>query len=212
MLFGMVTRHLHRLPDLLHAAVPRPRLRRHRPRLGTDLQPRLPADLGHDEGRDLPRRAAVHLHGLHDRAGRLDGAAVRGAAQPAGAGARLALPGGHPDRDDLRHGDRHRRRGGDRARHHGRADDDQGRLRRAAVGGRDRGRRHARHPDSAQRHAGGDGADHGRAGEPALFGRLRPRLPARRHATSSTRWSAASSIRSSARRCRWRSARKPTMR
>ena len=46
------------------------------------------------------------------------------------AGARLAVPGGHPDRDGLRDGDRHRRRRGDGARHHGRADHDQDRLRR----------------------------------------------------------------------------------
>ena len=107
------------------------------------------------------------------------GAAVRGAAQPAGAGARLALSGGHPHRDDLRHGDRHRRRRRDGARHHGRTDDDQDRLRRAAVGGRHRRRRHARHSDSAQRDAGGDGPDHGRTRQPALFGGVRPRLPAR---------------------------------
>ena len=57
-------------------------------------------------------------------------------------------------------------------------DHDQDRLRRPAVGRRDRRRRHARHPDPAQRHAGGDGPDHRRSGEPALLGRVRPGLPA----------------------------------
>ncbi len=148
--------------------------------MGADVQSGLSADLGHDEGRDLSCRAAVHLHGLHDRAGRPHGAAVRGPAQPSRAGARLALSGGHPDGDDLRHGDRHRRRRRDRARHHGRADDDQDGLRRPTVGGCHRRRRYARHSDPAQRHAGGDGPGHGRARQPALFGSVRSRLPARR--------------------------------
>ena len=60
------------------------------------------------------------------------------------------------------------------------ADDDQDRLRRAAVGRRDRRRRHARHSGPAQRHAGGDGPGHGRARQSALFGGVRPGLPARR--------------------------------
>ena len=47
----------------------------------------------------------------------------------------VALPRGDPDRDGVRHGDRHRRRGGHGARHHGRADHDQDRLRRALSAG-----------------------------------------------------------------------------
>jgi TRAP-type mannitol/chloroaromatic compound transport system permease large subunit len=43
-------------------------------------------------------------------------------------GARLALSGGHPDGDDLCHGDRHRRRRRHGPRHHGWPDHDQGRL------------------------------------------------------------------------------------
>ena len=155
-------------------------VRRIRTGLGADLQSRLSPDLGHDEGRDLSRRAALHLHGLHDRAGRAHGAAVRGAPEPARPGARLALSGGHPDRDHLRHGHRHRRRGGDGARHHGRPDDAQVRLRRSPVGRRDRRRRHAWHPDSAQHHAGRDGPGHGRARQSALLGGVRPRVLARR--------------------------------
>ena len=134
-----------------------------------------------------------------------DGAPVPGAAPSAGAGARLALPGRDPDRDDLRHGDGHRRRGGHRARHHGRPDHDQDRLRRQAVGGRDRRRRHARDPDPAERDAGGDGPDHRRAGEPALLRRLRPGLPARRPLHRLLHGAQLHRIRRSGRRCRRKS-------
>ena len=151
-----------------------------RPRPRPDLQPRLPADLGHDEGRHPARRAAVHLHGLHDGAGRADAAAVPGAPQPPRPGARGALPHRHPHRGDLRHGDGHRRRGRHRPRHHGRPGHGPGGVRRQALGRGDRRRRHARHPDPAERDARGHGADHGRAGEPALRGRHRAGLPARR--------------------------------
>ena len=199
MLFGMVAVIFIGFPDLLHAAVSRDRFRRPGTRLGADLQSRLSADLGHDEGRDLSGRAAVHLHGLHDRAGRPHGAAVRRPAQPARAGARLALSRRDSDGDDLCDGDRHRRRRRDRARHHGGADDDQDRLRRAAVSGCDRRRRHARHSDPAQRHAGGHGPGHGRARQSALFGSVRARASCSPAATSPIRSAAASSIRSSVR-------------
>ena len=84
------------------------------------VRPRLLPDHRHDEGGGARRGAAVHLHGLHHRAGRADGAPVLGAAHDARAGARLALHRGHRHLDGVRHGDRHRRRGGDGARHHGR--------------------------------------------------------------------------------------------
>ena len=96
---------------------------------------------------------------------------------------RARFPGRHPDRGDLRHGDRHRRRGCHRARHHGWSGHGQGGVRCQAVGGGDRRRRHARDPDPAERDAGSHGADHRRAGEPALLGRLRPGPPARRDYT-----------------------------
>ena len=171
--------HLRRLPDLLHAAVHRARLRLDRARARPDVQPRLPADLGHDEGRHPARGAAVHLHGVHERAGGADEPAVRGAAQHPRPGARIALPGGAAHRDDLRDGDRDHRRRGHRARHHCRTDHGQGGLRRAAVGRRDRRRRQPRHPDSAERHAAGDGAPPGCPGQPSLQRRVRSRLPAR---------------------------------
>ena len=181
MLFGMITVIFVGFPISFTLLFLGAGVRRHRAGRRAHLQPRLHPDLGDDEGRGVSRGSAVHLHGLHDRAGRADGAAVRRPAQPAGPGARLALPGGDPDRHDLRHGDGHRRRGGDRAGHHGGADDDQGRLRCAAVRRARSPPADPRDPDSAVGHAGGDGTDHGRAGEPAVLGRLRSRLPAGDH-------------------------------
>ena len=89
--------------------------------------------------------------------------------------------GGDPDRDGVRHGDRHRRRGGDGARHHGGADHDQDRLRREALRRLHHRRRHARHPDPALGDADRDGPGARRLGRRPLRGGVRPRLPARRH-------------------------------
>ena len=145
------------------------------------LRPRLFPDHRPDEGGAAGGRAAVHLHGLHHRAGRADGAPVHGVPAAARAGARRALSGRHPDLDRVRDGDRHRRRGGDRARHHGLADHDQGRLRRQAVSGHDHGGRHARHPDPALGDADRDGAGARRIGGRPLCRGVRPGLPAGRH-------------------------------
>ena len=94
---------------------------------------------------------------------------------------RRALLGRHRHRDAVRHRCRNRGRDGGAARHHGRADDDPRRLRRAHVGGRDRGRRHARHPDSAVGDAGRDGAGARHLDHRLVRGRVRPGLSAVRH-------------------------------
>ena len=202
---GAAGRDLHRRADLLHAAVPGLHLRLHR-HGRTGLRPRLLPDHRHDEGGAAGGRAALHLHGLHHRAGGPDGAAVHGLPPAARAGARRALSGGHPDGDRVRHGDRHRRRGGDRARHHGLADHDQVGLRRQALGRHHHRRRHARHPHPAIGDADRDGAGARRVGGRPLRGRVRPGLPAGRHLHRLSDGPQHSSIRSSGRRCRWRSA------
>ena len=60
-------------------------------------------------------------------------------------------------------------------------DDDPRRLRRAHVGGRDRGGRHARHPHSAVGDAGRDGAGARHLDHRPLRGRVRTGLSAVRH-------------------------------
>ena len=144
-----------------------------------------------DEAGRVRRGAHVHPDGLRLRSGRADGTTIQGVPRPVRAGERRALRGRHRHRDAVRHRRRYRRRDGRAARHHGRADDDPRRLRRADVGRRDRGRRHARHPHPAVRHAGRDGAGARHLDHRSLCGRLRPGLPAVRHVHRSTRWSAA---------------------
>ena len=171
---------LHRPSDQLHAALPRADLRLLRPRRAR-LQSRLPADLRPDEAGRVRRRADVHPDGLRLRPGRPHGTTVQGVPRPVRAGARRALRGGDRHRDAVRHRGRHGRRDGGAARHHGRADDDPRRLRRAHVGRRDRGRRHARHPHSAFGDAGGDGAGARHLDHRSLRGGVRSGLPAVRH-------------------------------
>src|SRR4051812_1702560 len=91
-------RHLHRRADLLHAALSRAHLRLLLAR-ESGVRPRLFPDHRHDEGGAARCGAALHLHGLHHRAGGPDGAIVLGAAHGARAGARLALHSGDPDLD-----------------------------------------------------------------------------------------------------------------
>ena len=145
------------------------------------LRPRLLPDHRHDEGGAAGGRAALHLHGLHHRAGGPDGASLHGLPPAARAGARRALSGGGADGHRVRHGDRHRRRGGDRARHHGLADHDQVGLRRQALRRHHHGRRHARHPHPAIGDADRDGSGARRVGGRPLRRGVRPGLPAGRH-------------------------------
>ena len=132
-------RDLRRLPDRLHAdhsvrGVRLHRLRRHR------VLPDGVSDHRADEGRDARRRAVVHFHGARARAGGADGTPVQVVPAHPRAGARLALPGRPPDRDDLRDRDRHHRRLRDGNGHDGGARHDAGRLRSEALGRHDRRR------------------------------------------------------------------------
>ena len=80
--------------------------------------------------------------------------------------------------------------------------DDQIRLRREIVRGRDHGGRHARHPDPALGHADRDGAGARRLGRRALFRRLRAGIPARRHLSRLSAGALLPPAEVSGRRCR----------
>ena len=156
-------RHLHRLPDRLHAGRGGAGHRLHRARAG-GLRPGRAADLFGDEGHRARGDPVLPVHGLPARAVGHHGAAVQRHPAAAGQAQRVAVPGGADHRHHLRRGHRHRRQLGHAAGRDGRAVDDQERLRRQDVGRRHRRRRHARHPDPAVGDAHRDGPGGGRAG------------------------------------------------
>ena len=172
-----VRRDLHRLPDRVHADRGR-RDRRLRDARAARAAPDDAAGVLGDARPDAGLGSVLPVHGLPARAVGPHGAAVSRHPARVRVGARLALPRGAGDRDDLRRGDGHRRLVGDAAGRDGGAGDEALGLRHPHVGRRDRRRRHARHPDSAVGHADRDGARGRRPGDRPLRRRGHPRADA----------------------------------
>ena len=172
-----VRRDLHRLPDRVHADRGRGD-RRLRDARSAGAPPHDAAGLFGDARPDAGVGPVLPVHGLPARAIGPHGAPVSRHSARVRVRARLALPRGARDGDDLRRGDGHRRLVGDAAGRDGGAGDDPLGLRHTHVGRRDRRRRHARHPDPAVGHADRDGSRRRRPGDGPLRRRRHSRTGA----------------------------------
>ena len=173
-----VRRDLHRLPDRVHADRGRGD-RRLRDARAAGAPPDDAAGLLGDARPDAGVGPLLPVHGLPARAIGPHGTAVSRHPARVRVRARLALPRGARDGDDLRRGDGHRRLVGDAARRDGGAGDDPLGLRHPHVGRRDHRRRHARHPDPAVGHADRDGSRGRGAGDRSVRRRRHSRTGAR---------------------------------